>query len=158
MIQKEKITELVESYLKDTSLFLVEVKVSSRNQITVFLDGDEGVPISSCIELSRHIESQLDRDTEDFDLEVSSVGISRPLSLSRQFISNIGREIAFDDSQDRKIKGKLIAADHTGFSIEKELPKKKKKKPVEESEEPIQSFNYKDVNDVKVQVSFKNKI
>lgn len=156
MIQKERIIEIIESSLADSSLFLVEVKVSPMNQIAVFLDGDQGVPISSCIELSRHIESHFDREVEDFDLEVSSVGISRPLTLPRQYTANMGRDVIFTDEKGAKIKGKLIAANEDGFTIEKELPKKKKKDQ-QEPEDPIQTFAYANVKEVKVQVSFKEK-
>lgn len=156
MLNKEKIAQLVEDHLSGSPLFLVELKVASGNQISVFLDGDEGVPISSCVEVSRLIESTYDRDIEDYELEVSSVGISRPLLLPRQFKKNTGRDIAFVNEEGKKIKGTLIAADDNGFTIEKDIPKKKKKDK-EPQEDPMQIFSYDTVKDVKVQVSFKSK-
>lgn len=155
MIDKTSIIAIVEEHLKESDLFLVEVKVSGRNKIMVFLDGDKGVPISSCIDLSRHIESQLNRDVEDFELEVSSVGVNTPLTMPRQFMKNVGRDIVYTDADGKKIKAKLLEAAHTGFTVEKEIPKKKKKKK-EESEDPVQKLTYNDVKDVKVQVSFKS--
>ena len=155
MIDKTSIIAIVEEHLKESDLFLVEVKVSGRNKIMVFLDGDKGVPISSCIDLSRHIESQLNRDVEDFELEVSSVGVNTPLTMPRQFMKNVGRDIVYTDADGKKINAKLLEAAHTGFTVEKEIPKKKKKKK-EESEDPVQKLTYNDVKDVKVQVSFKS--
>lgn len=154
MIDKSKISQIVEEFLIDSPLFLVDLKVSGRNQILVFLDGDKGVPISSCVQVSRHIESSLDREVEDFELEVSSVGVDRPLVMPRQFIKNIGREIVFTDDAGKKIKAKLIGADQNGITIEKEIPKKKKKETLIQ-EDPVQTLSYSAVKDVKVQVSFK---
>lgn len=157
MIEKTSIKAIVEEHLKDSDLFLVEVKVSGRNKIMVFLDGDEGVPISRCAEISRYIESQLDRDIEDFELEVSSVGVDTPLTLPRQFKKNVGRDIVFTDAERKKVRATLLEADETGFVAEKETSKKKKKKQ-QEDEDPRQRLSYNDVSDVKVQVSFKKPV
>jgi len=157
MIEKSTVKVLVEDFLADydPQLFLVDVKVSGRNHIGVFLDGDNGVPISKCIDVSRHIESSFDREVEDFELEVSSVGVDKPLVLPRQFRKNIGRIVAFSTADNKKIKGLLVNSDEKGFTIEKGLPKRKKKDtgPVED---PVQNFSYDAANDVKVQVSFKS--
>ncbi len=155
MLEKDKIVQLVEDHLADTSLFLVEVRVASGNQVSVFLDGDEGVPISSCAEVSKLIESTFDRDIEDYELEVSSVGVSKPLIMPRQFRKNVGREIIYVNEEGQKIKGKLLGADDEGFTIEKELPKKKRKDK-EPQEDPIQTIPYTKAKEVKVQVSFKS--
>jgi ribosome maturation factor RimP len=155
MIEKARIKLIVEEHLKDSDLFLVEVKISGRNKIMVFLDGDKGVPISSCVDVSRHIESQLDRDVQDFELEVSSVGIDTPLTMPRQFVKNVGRDIVYTDADDRKVKAKLVEAGEEGITVEKEISKKKKKQK-EEPEDPFQKLKYDDIKDVKVQVSFKS--
>ncbi len=156
MMDKNVIVDLVEEFLKDhPDLFMVELKVSSSNKIAVFLDGDQGVPVSKCIDLSRYIEGKLDRDQEDFELEVSSVGVSKPLVMPRQFIKNTGREIEFTTSAGEKIKATLIEANQEGIIIEKEIKKKKKHKTSEAAEQPIQNFLYQDIDNAVVQVSFK---
>ncbi len=76
-----------------THLFLVDTKVLPGNRIEVFIDGDNGLGINDCVELSRHIEKNLNRDVEDFSLEVSSPGATIPLKLSRQYIKHIGRDL-----------------------------------------------------------------
>ncbi len=154
MLDKNRITAIVEEFLQGSPLFLVELRISRSNHIGVFIDGDQGVPISSCVELSRHLESQLDREIEDFELEVSSTGIDKPLVLPRQFRKNVGREVAFILEGDKKVKGKLLSASETSFTIEKQLPKKKKNDTTP-SEEPVQQIPYTQATDVKVQISFK---
>lgn len=154
MIDKAKINQLIDEVLTDSPIFLVDLKVSGRNQILVYLDGDKGVPISACVQVSRHIESSLDREVEDFELEVSSVGVDKPLVMPRQFKKNIGREIMFTGEDGKKITAKLIGADESGMTIEKKIPKKKKKDTTP-PEEPIQQISYQVARDVKVQVSFK---
>ena len=91
MIEKIKILELVNQALEGTDKFLVNLKVTPDNRI--YVDGDNGVTIDDCIELSRAIESRLDRDEEDFALDVSSAGADQPLKLTRQMVKNIGREV-----------------------------------------------------------------
>jgi ribosome maturation factor RimP len=155
MIDKTKVTAIIEEFLMDSSIFLVDLKITGRNQIIVFIDGDKGVPISSCIELSRHLESQLDRDVEDYELEVSSSGVDKPLLLPRQFIKNTGREIVYTNAEGKKVKARLLSANDESVTIEKELSKKKKKTNTPQ-EEPVQTLPYSALKDVKVQVSFKN--
>jgi ribosome maturation factor RimP len=155
MIEKSFIEQTVNEILADTPVFVVDIKVSTRNKIMVFLDGDNGVPISECVKVSRHIESSLDRENEDFELEVSSVGVDKPLQLPRQYRKNIGRNIQVVTTSGTKLTGKLINSDDHSITIEKELKKKKKKKE-ELPEEPVQIIPFSEIEEVKVLVSFKS--
>jgi ribosome maturation factor RimP len=155
MIEKNFIEQSVAQVLNDTSLFAVEIKVSTNNKITVFLDGDHGVPISECVKVSRHIESLLDREIEDFELEVSSVGIDKPLKMLRQYKKNIGRNIQIEDTSNNKFVGKLLGADENHVSMELELSKKKKKKD-QPAHDPIQNIPLDAIKEAKILVSFKN--
>jgi len=128
MVNKHKIIEIIQEYFGGSDQFLVDIRVSSRNKITVNIDGDKGVTIADCVALSRHIESSLDRDKEDFELEVSSAGIGTPLTMIRQYRNNIGRLISLLLNDESKLRGKLIAVAEEGISIEKEIKKKGKKK------------------------------
>ena len=78
MIEKQKIQGLIEEYIKGTELFLVSVKVSSANRIIVLADKKDGITIDECAAIHRHIENGLDRDVEDFELQVSSPGLDFP--------------------------------------------------------------------------------
>ncbi len=155
MIDEGKIQHIVEGYLKGTDLFLVDLKVSSGNKVSVFLDGDKGVPISTCVDVSRHIESFFDRDKEDFELEVSSVGVNRPIELPRQFMKNISREITYEDEEGKKQRAKIVDADAEGVVLEKVLAKNKKKKKQISDDEMVHKMPYNLLTNVIVQVSFK---
>ncbi len=153
MISKQKVADLIEEHLIGSDKFLVEFSVSSSNQIIVFIDGDQGVTIADCIALSRHIESNLDRETEDFELDISSAGLDLGLRIKRQYKKNIGREVDVKLIDNSKIKGKLIAVDEDFFTLE--LVAKKKKKKTDEEEDLIKNIEFKDVRETKVVISFK---
>ena len=86
MIEKQNIKELVEEFIKGTGLFLVAVKVSSANRITVLADKNEGITIDECAAIHRHIENNLDREKEDFELQVSSPGLDMPFLVIEQYL------------------------------------------------------------------------
>ncbi len=157
MVDKETVISIVEDYFEAGDIFLVAVRVSTQNSIRVFLDGDNGVTIDDCIKLSRHIEMQLDRDTEDYDLEVSSVGVGHPLILRRQYKNNIGRRLDITTNDEKRIKGKLVEVSEQGVVIEKdkqEKGKKKKKEPETDAEARVLLL-FEQIAEAKVQVSFK---
>lgn len=127
MIDKAYIADKAESFLEGGSLFLVMVKVSSDNRIEVFIDGDEGVRIQDCIDLSRKLEACLDREQEDFELSVLSWGLGEPLKMKRQFEKNIGKNVEVVCADGRKLEGKLSEVKEKGFVIELEKGKGKNK-------------------------------
>src|SRR5699024_7409447 len=113
MIQKEKIRMLAEERMNELNkgLFLVEITISGNNAIRVELDCGEGnVSIDDCISVSRNIEHNLDRDKEDFDLQVSSAGLDKPLRVLPQFKKNIGKQVKLILAEkNQSIEGKLTA-------------------------------------------------
>jgi ribosome maturation factor RimP len=108
MITKETIKELVDQKIEGTHLFLIDIRVLPGNKIEVFIDGDNGLGINDCVELSRHIEKSLDRDVEDFSLEVSSPGATAPLKLTRQYIKHIGRDFELKMNDGTQFSGTLV--------------------------------------------------
>lgn len=154
MINKDKIKQIVEEYFSDSDKFLVDVNISTSNHISVFIDGDNDVTISDCSKLSRHIESFLDRDKEDYELEVSSAGTTKAFMVMRQYKKNIGRDINVIDKEDNKSKGKLIAVSEDGIKIDISdyLSKKEKK---ELADKTIKEFSFDDIKRVKIIFSFK---
>jgi ribosome maturation factor RimP len=138
MIQAELIEQLVREKLEGTSKFLVEVKVKPSNKILIFIDDEaQGLEIGFCAELSRFIESRLNRDQEDFELEVSSPGLDQPMLVFKQYLKSIGRQVAVIRKDGIKHVGKLIAADENGIVVEKTTrertdPNKKKKELITE--------------------------
>ncbi len=157
MIDKKQIIDIVDAHLADSDHFLVSLTVSHQNNIKVFIDGDQGVTVADCIALSRHIESCLDRDTEDFTLDVSSVGVGQPLVMTRQYNNNVGRRLVVKAADDKQFKGKLIEVTNDGIWLEldKEKKKKKQKKDSEPQAESKVFVHYDDILEAKVQVSFK---
>mgnify|MGYP003573313786 FL=1 len=88
----KRVRSLVDEALKENeSLFLIDLKTAEDNSIRIVVDGDQGVPLSECIRISRHVEHNLNRDEEDFSLEVTSPSITDPIQDRRQFNKNIGR-------------------------------------------------------------------
>lgn len=115
---KEKVEELLNKALaKREDLFLLEVTVGGDNTIKVVLDGDEGISLNDCMEISRAIEHNLDREEHDFSLEVTSAGATAPLVLPRQYKKNIGRSLEVVTNE-VKIEGKLTQVSDEGITLE----------------------------------------
>ena len=92
MTFKEKVKDLLNQALAEyPNLFLIDLSINDANKIMVTLDGDNGVQLQDCINISKAIDANLDREEEDFALEVASAGVSLPLKLVRQYKKNIGR-------------------------------------------------------------------
>ncbi|MCK9163767.1 MAG: ribosome assembly cofactor RimP [Bacteroidales bacterium] len=130
MIDKEKVISIVNEELEGSDLFLVDLKIGKDNKISVFIDGDNGVMIQNCIDLSRKIEGNFDREVEDFELSVLSSGVGEPLMNVRQYKKNIGRYISIVTNDGQKIEGELVSVDEDKILV-RETPKKKKDTPVE---------------------------
>lgn len=155
MIEKEFIKNITEEYLADTPMFLVDVAVRPGNVIVVEIDSDESIGIDDCIVLSRKIESQLDRDVEDFELEVGSAGITSPFKIPRQYKKNEGNEVEVLTKAGRKLSGILKTSDDNSFVVTITSMVKpegaKKKIAVEED----LSFAYDEVKYTKYLIRFK---
>ena len=93
MITAATIREIAEAHLEGTPGFIVDVRISEGNHIRVLLDHDVATSIEHCMDLHRQLESSLDREAEDFSLDVSSPGLDQPLMLHRQYVKNIGRHV-----------------------------------------------------------------
>ena len=133
MIDKEVILKIIEEQVKDSDLFLIDLKIGKDNKISVVIDGDNGVTIQNCIDLSRQIEKNFDREVEDFELSVMSAGIGEPLKLIRQYKKNFGKsiEILIKENSE-KIVGELIGVDDEKVIVK--IQPKKKKEPIIERE------------------------
>ena len=107
---------MAEEKLSDT-MFIVDVTVGLGNAISVVIDSDEGLSIDKCIEMSRHIEHQFDREVEDFSLEVSSPGLTQPFKVLRQYQKYLGKEIEIVTGKGDKWTGILQSADEKSFFV-----------------------------------------
>ena len=115
---RAKVEQLVHEFLETRKdLYLVDLKISAGDDITVILDGDEGLSLQDCLDASRAIEFNLDREEHDFSLQVMSPGLSEPLKLPRQFKKNMGREIEVLLNSDEKIQGEVVAVDDEKVTV-----------------------------------------
>lgn len=155
MIESKKIKALVEEWLEGKEYFFVDANVDKENKIIVEIDHKDGVWIEDCCDLSRFIESKLNRDEEDFELEVGSAGIGQPFKVVQQYINNIGCKVDVMLSDGKKLQGVLTDADESGFMLSYSEKHKieGKKRPV--AVEVRNFFNYNDVNRVKSVIDFK---
>ncbi len=158
MIEKETIIKLAQERIEelDNGIYIVELKINNGNQILVELDKEIGsIGIEDCMSVSRNIEHNLDREIEDFSLEVSSAGLSQPLRVLKQYVKNIGKEVSvvlLDNG--KKLEGVLVAANEEQITIEvkekKNLDGKKKKVWVTEQ----LPFKYNELKEVKLIITF----
>jgi len=134
------------------SLFLIELKVGADHSVRVILDGDQGVTLQDCMNISRAIEHRLDREEEDFSLEVASAGVGAPLQSKRQYIKNIGRKLKVELTNLPPVQGTLIAADDSGFTLKW---KQREPKPVGKGKvtvEKQQTLSYDQIESAKVMI------
>ncbi|MCL6460588.1 ribosome maturation factor RimP [Flavobacterium micromati] len=126
MAFKEKVnTALSECLLEKPSIFLIDLIVTDAFKVIVNLDGDNGVALQDCIDVSRYIDANLDREEQDYSLEVASVGVGSPLKLIRQYKRNIGRTLIVK-TESEVIEAELVDAndDFVILSWEAREPKK----------------------------------
>ena len=157
-MNKDQITELLQPYLEDDRIFIVEVKVGEgkiRQTITVLLDTDEGIKIEECASISRRLAHFIETNElikDAYNLEVSSPGIDQPLLLKRQYIKNIGRNLKLQLVEGSEKIGTLENVSEEGI-VFKEETKKSKGKKVVLPENIIIAFE--NIKQAKVQISFK---
>lgn len=134
MIDKNVVKTLVDEWLQDKEYFLVGIEISQDNKIVVEIDHVDGVWIEDCVELSRYIEGHLNRDEEDFELEVGSAGLGQPFKVPQQYINFIGKEVEVLDADGKKVKGILKAVDGNDFTVgvEEKVKVEGKKRPVKQ--------------------------
>lgn len=154
MISKAKVTEIVNEWLAEKEYFLVDVSVSADNCVSVEIDHADGVWIEDCVLLSRHIEANLDRDVEDYELEVGSAGIGQPFKVLRQYINHIGKEVEVLAKDGKKYRGIMARADETEFAVTIQVKEKPEgaKRPVLVDKE--YAWRYEDVKYTKYLIKF----
>lgn len=154
MIDTDRIRDLVEEKLTD-AMFIVDLQVSVNNVISVLIDSDDGLSIGECIKMSRHIEHSLDRDEEDFSLEVSSPGLTEPFKVLRQYKKYEGRDIEVKTNEGENLSGLLKSVNEKGIDLEitkrVRVEGKKKKTLVTQT----LSFSFDQIKTAKCVISFK---
>lgn len=118
MIEKGNIEAHLSEILAGTGIFLVDVKVDNNKRILVHVDRKEGISIDDCVKVSRALEARLDREQEDFALEVSSPGLDVPLKVPQQYEKSIGKMVSVQFEDNSKILGILKETDEAGILVE----------------------------------------
>lgn len=155
MIEKSKITQLAEDYLASSSNYLVDVVIKPGNLIIVEIDNDDAVCIDDCVALSRYLEDNLDREAEDFELEVGSAGVTSPFKVLRQYLKNVGNEVEVLLKNGIKLSGLLKSADDKGIvlSLEKQVKPEGAKRKVTVQEDVVYTFD--EIKNTKYLIRFK---
>ncbi|MDD4923147.1 MAG: ribosome assembly cofactor RimP [Bacteroidales bacterium] len=155
MIQKDLVVQLVEEWMENTPFFLVEVKINPENDIFIDFESEsEDVNIDDCVDLSKFVESRLDREKEDFSLEVGSAGLGQPFKVLKQYQKHIGEEVEVVTKAGKKISGLLKSVDEDGFlltevrKVKIENSKKVMKMDVDEF------YHHADIKSVKYLIRF----
>ena len=155
MLSETTVKDLIDAGLNERSdLFLIDLKIGADNKISVVIDGDDGVTVEDCVFMSRAIEHHLDREEEDFSLDVASAGATSPLINKRQYKKNIGRTLEVTAKPDLQLEGELTEVDDDGITLEW---KAKEPKPVGKGKVTVKKhakIMYDDVLEAKVIIKF----
>lgn len=155
MIDKNVVRKLVDEWLEGKEYFLVSIEISQDDKIVVEIDHADGVWIEDCVALSRFIEEHLDREVEDYELEVGSAGLGQPFKVPQQYINFIGKEVEVMDADGKKVKGILKSVDGNDFTlgVEEKVKVEGKKRPVKQ--EVDHPYKMDQVKYTKYVISFK---
>lgn len=153
-MNQEKVKKLVDEALAENeSLFLIGLNFLSGNKIQLIVDGDSGVALNEIVRISRHVEHNLDREEEDFALEVSSPDIKDPLVTQRQYLKNISRILKVK-TEEGAFEGTLTSVNDEEIVLEW---KAREPKPIGKGKVTVEkSMNiaYKDIKEAKVKIVF----
>lgn len=154
MIDNQKVKDLVQQWLQDKDYFLTDLVINEDDRIVVEIDHKDGVWIDDCVALSKFIEAHLDRDTEDYELEVGSAGIGQPFKVLQQYLNNVGNEVEVLTCGGVKMSGVLKEADDEGFTVvvKKKVKPEGAKRPKLVDED--MRFAYSEVKVVKAVIKF----
>ena len=115
----DTVKDLLEEGLSQRKdLFLISLEVLPDNSIKIVIDGDNGVVVDDCIFVSRSIENNLDREEQDFSLEVLSAGATEPFVNSRQYMKNKGRTLSVTTKDNETLEGVLTQVDDDKILLE----------------------------------------
>jgi ribosome maturation factor RimP len=155
MITKDTINQLINEHLEGSDFYLVDLKLTADQRILIEIDAFQGVSIDDCVHLNRYLLEKLNPEIEEYELEVSSAGITEPFKVLRQYQKNLGKEVEVITKEGKKITGILGEAtdEHFQLTVEKKVKEEgaKRKQTVEE----IFTFTYTEVKTTKMIIRFK---
>jgi ribosome maturation factor RimP len=155
MIEKSTVSQIVSDWLEGKEYFVVDVNVSPDDKILVEIDHAEGVWIEDCVELSRYIESKLNREEEDYELEIGSAGIGQPFKVLQQYYIHLGCDVEVLTKGGIKYTGLLKDVNEERFvvTVQKKIKEAGEKRPKLVDEDLC--FTYDEIKYTKYLISFK---
>ena len=155
MIDKNAVKQLVDTWLEGKDYFLTDLTISTDDRIVVEIDHKDGVWIEDCVALSRFIEDGLNRDEEDFELEVGSAGIGQPFKVHKQYEIHQGDTVEVLTAEGKKLIGTLADVQSESFTVTvtEKVKEEGKKRPV--MKERDVRLNFADVKWTKYYIDFK---
>lgn len=149
MVDLNSITQLIETRLAGSDKFLVDVKLSP-GKLSVFIDKPAGIKVEECSEMNRYLFTSLEPDgfTDTHEIEVSSPGMDQPMKVYQQYLRRLGRELKIITNEGKQHKGKLLAADNTGFELLEVIETKENKKKIKR--ESNLKLSYSDIKETKL--------
>ena len=152
---KEQVVRLLDEALSENeTIFVVDFSISDSNKIAILLDGDQGMPISECVRISRYIQKELDEDELDYSIDVSSPGIDTPLKSVRQYKKNLKRKLKITTNEDTVFEGTLTEVTEESVTLNW---KQREPKPIGKGKhtvEKVEEIKYTEIKEAMVQIIF----
>lgn len=157
MVNKNTVLELINEKLDENpEFYLVDLKINNANKIYIEIDHKQNpISINDCIGFSRQVEHNLDREEEDFELEVTSPGLSQPFKVHHQYVKNLGKEVKVMLNSSKSVQGMLEEVNEEevmiSFETKEKIEGKKKKLKVQHE----QRIKFEEIKETKIIVKFK---
>ena len=155
MIALKEIEDLISVAIEDTSIFLVSCEIKPGNVIKVLIDNRNDTSIQDCMKVSRGIEHNLDREIEDFELSVSSPGLTEPFQVNEQYVKNIGRRVTVKSVEGEKIEGLLEEVTESGIKLTDKVKERIEGRKSKHWVDKEYLFSFEEIKETKVVISFK---
>ncbi len=155
MIEKETVKSLVNQWLEGKEYFLTDLSVSTDNRIVVEIDHKEGVWIDDCVNLSRYIDQHLDREVEDYELEVGSAGIGQPFKVLQQYLNHIGKQVEVLTATGEKLRGLLKEAGEEGITLTVTVKVKEEGMKRPKLQEQDRQLSFDDIKQTQYVIDYK---
>lgn len=155
MITPEQISAAVKEIINPAEHFIVDVNVQPGNHITILVDGFKGFSLDDCVNVNRGIEARFNRDIEDYELEVSSPGLTQPFKVKEQYLKNFGKEVEVLLKNGNKVKGILKNFANNGIDIESSSKVKGEGSKKKETVTQQQFIEFEKIKSTKLLISFK---
>lgn len=147
----QEIEQVIQDKLAGSEYYLVDVVgKDNKGKMQFLIDGDNGISIDKCSEISRTVSRYIDENElgeEKFIYEISSPGVDRPLKSLRQYPQHVGRGLAVKLNDGEIVEGTLLKVNGESIALEVKGEKKKETKTIE--------INTDDIHESKVKISFK---